>query len=332
MENNKYIKLFQSIRLEENKKATQLIKEMLIDFKTQHFSFNTALNSIIEHFVELQKENITSHLDLEFLLDLFEKGKGKFEHGKTYLVIPHILEPEFEKIEGLNISFEEYLTQLAKRISYTRTMSKFQSNDRLYEAMYKIGKFEGYLNLPDFDIRMFKYEPNYYDLEQEIFALAYPKSDQEFKIAADNEETNNNILPGNTLFKFHGKYLGSMQNETIFKAIKADYFHPNTSFQDYLNVFFKKPEEHKSIIQLGCKTKTFAKLLDEFKENIALTVNFTNIAKSKLFITNITQKPLNRGNISNALSKSTDLDKKAAHLIISAVKKLTESVKKSDTQ
>lgn len=334
METDRHVAMYQSTRLIENAKAAGLIKSMLIDFKNRHLSFNYAINQIILHFKSLIEEDITSREDLKFLIEVFKNGKGNFEKDMSLLVIPILLKPAFDKIEGLDISFNNYVTQLAKRISFSRTIAKFQANDRLFEAIYIIGKFDGYKNLPKFDVRNFKQEPNYYELEKEVFDIAYSESDEaksEREATTHHGDEKKNILRGNKLFKFQGEYHASMQSEKTFKAIKTDYFHSDTSFEDYLNVFFKKPEEHHSTIHLACKTTLFAKLLHKFKENIALTVNYTRIGDSELFFTFIKRKPLTRHNISNALNASTDLDNENALKTIIEIKKLTKSVKKSNS-
>jgi len=298
MSMDKHIALFQATRQKENENASVLIKSMLIDFKDQNISFNYAINNIVEHFIKIENEHITNRSDLSFLLNVFEKGKGNYEKGMSLLVIPNILKPKFDKIEDLDITFDEYVTHLARRISFSRARDKFCANDRLFEAMYKIGKFDGYKNLPKFDVRMFAYEQNHEELEEEIFKLAYPNNKEKQDLKKKNKEQ----LKSNNPFIFNKDYIGFLKSKEFFSYINQNlFFNDDLVYEDYISVFFKEPNSHNSEINLGCETTLFALFLNQLKKNnIAVKISYTKIGNHKLFKTD-NDNHLTRANISNSI-------------------------------
>lgn len=316
---DKHVTLFQSTRLKENAKAVDLIKTMLVDFKDNNFSFNYALKNIVEHFCNLETEHITSRSNLIFLLNIFQNERGKFEDGKSLLVIPKLLKPKFDEMEGLDISFDEYVTHLANRISFSRARVKFQANLILFEAMYKIGKFEGHEHLPKFDVRMFRSEHNYYKLEEEIFKLAYPMSNIEKQ--QDNQKDNKQIR-STKVFNFSRDSIDHLKSEIFFSTLtRYNYFGDDVTFEDYKKVFFEDPNSHKTTIQLGCETTLFASLLDQLKKKkIALKISYTEIENHKLFLT-INGTYLSRANISNSIRSISKANLQEAQSTIESIEK-----------
>lgn len=316
---DKHISLFQSTRQKENAKASELIKTMLVDFKDNNFSFNYALNNIVKHFCNLETEHITSRSDLTFLLNVFKNERSNFERGMSLLVIPNILKPKFDEMEGLDISFDEYVTHLAKRISFSRARNKFQLNNRLFEAMYKIGKFDGYENLPKFDVRMFKSEPNYFELEEEIFDLVYPKKYIDDKNVAKKPK----IKP----FEFRREFIETMKSKQVYMKLEGDYFNDlKTNYEVYLDVFFDNPDHQSSNIHLDCETQLFARLLSEMKKHIFKSVNYKEIERNELFTTRggIT---LEANNISNSAKNATTVEIEIVALTIAYIKQLSVNPK-----
>src|SRR5690606_17979513 len=88
-------------------------------------------------------------------------------------------------------------------------------------------------------------------------------------------------------FTFHFEYIEAMKSKMVYNRLVGEFFDDlEINYEIYLNVFFDDPYNKDSKIKLDCETQLFAKFLTEMKTHIFKSVNFSEIGKCKLFITN----------------------------------------------
>lgn len=333
---SKYIDLYNKAYKTQRPKAVAEVKKLFVEYKNKRSHPDKALNKIQSLLIEKEKNDITNTPEFSHLIDIYRNGRLEYENDYRLLAIINELHSAFKQISNPSISFTEYIKYLAIRECNNEVLRNFANKRELYHAMYKLGKFEGFQNLKEFDIVDYHIR-NYFEIFEEIQQLAYPSNnanDKKKELINENNkdtdpikeligfeaQTNISIKQSNSNskkkelietapFQFNKEYLEGMRSKEIYSHLKEEYFEvSSTTYNDYLNVFFNAPGNHTSKIKLNCETKLFATLLDQFKsENITKKLNYSKIGEFGIFYT-LNNEPLTRANISNSLVNTTDND------------------------
>jgi len=320
-----YIKLYQETKIAEKSKAVEIIKQILLEHKSKKYSWIKTINFIHRHFKKISEENIVNSTKLKKLNTIFKDAKSNYENGYSLLAIPNELKNEFEIIQDLKITFKEYIEHLATESAFSRVESIFYQDDGIFQNMYIVGKFEGYKNLLKFEIRNFQRMASDFELYNEVYELAYPKGN-----TSSEEDCNKKKYKSNGLFNFQRRYVDSLKSKNTFDEIFGEYFHSNTKFEDYINIFFHDPKTHNSQIILDCDTKAFACLLYQIRENLCFNINVAKIDRAEVFLTKIKRKPIRGGNIASSLSKADEYHKDIAKEAVISFKEVNRKLKKGN--
>tara|TARA_R110002073_G_scaffold57778_4_gene146618 strand:- start:7435 stop:8409 length:975 start_codon:yes stop_codon:yes gene_type:complete len=316
-----YIKLYLKKLKEESKNAIKLVEITLITNKSQFFSFEKTYNDIINKFIEIKKSNIVTQDTYKDLLHQFHTRTAIFEEEHQFEVIPRILEPEFKKITNnqQKSNFKNFVLNLSKYRAYEKVMIDFRNLRDIYSFMYKINKFEGFKHMPKFDIIANHIQTQNTLIFKELHALAYPILTSD-KVIHNIEKQNDEDVKVNYFgckkefvdtFKSKESYL--MLTDVIIDDEK-------TSFDDFINVFFKDPLSHDSEVHFLCETKFCSYLLLLFKNNFFKKLTFTNIEKSKKFHSK-NKRPLKQSNISKSYKKASYSEQSYLERLIVNLKK-----------
>ncbi|MGJ8665081.1 MAG: hypothetical protein ACSHW7_01840 [Patiriisocius sp.] len=316
-----YIKLYLNTKSSEKAKAIEIIKGILIEYKSYNYSWNLVTDKITSKFSEFKSEILSNSSKFNNLNKVFDDAKRKYEPGFSLNAIKFELKDAFDLIPNSNITFKEYVVSLATNSAFSRIERLFSQGNDLYRNMYRTNKFDGYKNLPKFDIRKFELSGNDYHLSIEIEDLAWPEEKAKRELAQLKQiEFDKISLKKNTLFRFQESYISALYSNEIFDKISNRYFNEETLIKDYRNVFFEEIEFHKSQIYLSCNTNSFATFLNELKNHLAINVNYSAIARSKCFITSKTKIPLKRINISTSIKNGSVTDLKIAKDLVDDIK------------
>ncbi len=318
MEEDKYINLYLETYKQHRPKPVELIKNMLINYKEKHINLTKAINEIKSHFSELENNDITNSSELNHLFDIYWNARPGYDNGYHLLAIKNELQSAFKKIENPPITFSEYIKCLAKRECTSEIGRNFNNYNDTYSAMYKIGKFEGFKNLRFFDI-VTPFDKKYDQIKSEIYRLAYPSNNNPppKKKKPKKRKSVKITLP----IDVEEKFLKVFKSEKVYSILEGYYFNDTeTTYKDYLNVFFENPKNHKSKIVLDCKTQEFAFFLKRFKDEFAPKSTFSAIGKNGFFITKSKGKILSRDNLSNSAKKASSKDKNLAEESIEKIK------------
>lgn len=311
MSKDNYIILYEDTYKKHRPKPVELIKNMLIAYKEKHMDSTKAINEIKFHFSELENNNITNSAELKYLYDIYLNARPGYENGHHLLAIPNELYKAYKQIQKPSISFKKYVECLAIRECTSKIIRDFSNKRELYEAMYIIGRFEGFKKLKEFDIVDSQIR-NYFEIYDEIRQLAYPSN-----ITIIDENPEPEILKKVNPFKFKKEIIEIVKSENVYNILEEEFFDGHTTnYEDYLNAFFEDVTNLKSSIKLNCDTRYFSLFLSMIKEEITTKVSYTEIEKYKLFETKHSNKILSRDNISSSKRNPTKKEKETMQSFI----------------
>lgn len=190
------------------------------------------------------------------------------------LVFEEHLIPQLEADSHISLNIEDIIIEITKFIAYEDALKDYDELIGIYRMMYGLGRFDGYQEMPEFDLLDSYYSPNPLDhkIYQELKALSEGKSINEQRIGKRIKEESetfitipkfhtkntHNILLFN-YFKFPEDIISKISNKGFFKALTNEIIDPDkTSYLDFIITIFINPKYHRSSItfksenSLGC--------------------------------------------------------------------------------
>ncbi|MAL59862.1 MAG: hypothetical protein CMC14_07440 [Flavobacteriaceae bacterium] len=311
MDKDEYIKLYEDTYKIHRPKTVSFIKLLLLNYKKERFNSNTACNKICQLFYKLENNDITNSKEFKHLFEIYRKSRSLYQSEYNLDAIPKNLKPAFEEIQNPSMSFINYVKCLAKRECNFDVGNDFSNARSLYELMFELDKFQDYEGFKYFDI-ISEHHKNYSDIFENIYQLVYPSNNSSENSKAVNTEKLEKINP----FKFNRIFIEKMKSEEVFNILVEEFFAFETTYDDYLNIFFEDVSSHKSKIKLKCETRHFSLFLSMMKKEIATKVSYTKIEKYKLFETNHSHKILSRDNISSSKKNPTKKEEESMRSFI----------------
>lgn len=278
----------------ERQKAIDYIKKTLVMDKKNHYPFLRSHNELINEFVEIQKNTIPQQIPYVELYTIFKNRCSYFDVDHQYQILTKEIEPEFLKINK-DITFEEFISDLAKYEAYHEVINLFCNNSQIYRMMYEINKFEGWTNMVKFDIINYHHQPEGTKIYKELRETLNPLEKVDKAISESKDLTSHN-----NYFGLKKEYSESFLSEANYASL-TDVFidEQKTTHQDFVEVFTKNPETNNSKIYFFCDTQLCSLLLHKLQKNIFTGLNQNKIGNSNKFYSN-NNNSLKQANISNS--------------------------------
>lgn len=326
-----YLKCYNS----EKAKALAHIKAKLVLDKKKHHTFSKSSNELIREFIEIKKSTIPAQHKYFNLYSIFNNRCGHYDIDYQYLILEEEIEPIFCKMKN-DVSFHEFISELAKHEAYGDLLNLFRKNSQIYEMMYEVDKFDALEHMKTFEIINYNKVLEGTEIYNELTSLLNldKKTENPEESKCRDEDTEIKRKPITKVKKFNLKnnpyglkkeykdYFLSYKN---YDNLTEDYIDDRkTSHDDFVKVFTTPHKKHTSKIYFLCETTLCSLLLHRLQKTIFTHLYQTEIAKSEKFYSN-NDSSLSQSNISHS-KKSTSI---IIHDTVETTLNLIKSNKKS---
>ncbi|WP_028872331.1 hypothetical protein [Psychroserpens burtonensis] len=294
------------------------IKNDLILSYEDDLYYNYSIELITE---KLYNEKPKFDIEESCYLDLLAKFKDrKHNFSKNPLrVISRLLYPNFIKREDNEITFDEFIIQLAHREVYQEVIHLLKLNRELILRQFRLKKLDGYQNMEDFELIEYPCHTTntdiYYEVDEFYKTLTEPKvktvqfvaeSGLENRISVpiyidDNIDAiiNENYFKIKEGFKYkiaHANFYRYLSKEGIINNDK-------TTLLDFIKVLYLNPLYHRSIIHFSSSTQLTSHFLTSLIEVISSDLKKAHIEKSQAFYS-FKGTPIKADTISHSISET----------------------------
>ncbi len=315
---DKYIQHYLTMVERHKKKAFKIIHKELKNNLKNYKNWTFACNTINDIFQELKADNIIYDPRLSSVLKAYHQAKANNSSKHQLKAISVECKNEFKKIKTIDITFNEYISNLALDEAYYK-IGLILNHSNSLRMMYELEKLEGYNHFPKFTYSDFINKlPPEFDFSEKIYSelrsLRYPPTFIEKKEGpVENSRTKKP-------FEISYEYVQKFRSERVYNYLEQTFFDDfENSYDKYLDVFFKHPNDHSSFLKLTCTTQMFSYFLQQFKCNFVNTISFNRIENAELFKTN-TLGQLRANNIAKSSKSVSDIERSVVDNTIRFIK------------
>ncbi|WP_372745220.1 hypothetical protein [Lutibacter sp.] len=233
----------------------------------QNYAYNSCLN-----LLENKRKGLKIGLEpFASIYAIYKNRASKVRNNNLNILYTKHIKPLEDKL-GLEINNELYeylLEEFAISEASNRVYSWFSNWHTVYKMMFELNDFSDFKIIRNSSFS--EASDIFKKYHEKLYPICYVNKGKEGEVQK-NKINNFNQVEG---------------YEDEIKTLYGDFIEyyingATTSYDDYVNVFFKNWDEHNSLINFSCSTQEASLLLFKLM-NFFSDLTYTNIGKSKVF-------------------------------------------------
>ncbi|QSS97819.1 hypothetical protein [Psychroflexus sp. ALD_RP9] len=266
---SKYSEYFQNSFETQVKEHSTNFKDEILTQKSKNLGLNSKFNQLTNQYYK-EVNSLKSKDDMTQKLCKVYDNRDKYDDQTEGLIFNIILLEEFDKLKvsGIPNPYKDYmhfLEFLAVIEALNFCKVKLRNHYIIIQNMFKIGRLDGYDNMPVFNLLKFIY-PTDNKIASEVRKISYPET-----------EVYN--------FNLKRKYIDLFLTDKFYYFITEEFIDQSTLTQHEFIRFFVYSEHVSKLVNFKCQTFELAYFFEILKEYFYDNLTYEEISKSGIFRT-----------------------------------------------